>query len=613
MASSSGSDDWLEVHNPEPQPVELSGLAPTDNPSVRDKSPFPPLSFLASSSYVKLIADGRTGAAADHMGFRLNADGGFIGLYWPIGTQVDSLAYGPQTTDVSEGRFPDGAAGFSAFPDTASPGEPNHLLLADVVINELLSHTDAPLEDAVELRNLGSNAVAIGGWLLSNSARQLRKFVVPAGTVIPAGGFQVFYEYQFGTNTSPEALAPFNFNSAHGDEVHLSETAGYGSLTGYRARARFGAAANGVSFGRLLTSAGEEFVATSQRSFGEDNPQDVAQFRGGLGLSNARPLVGPVVFSEIHFAPTNHFDTNSASSGEFLELLNLTSQAVPLYDPAATTNTWRISGGVEFAFPANTTLPAGASLLVVGFDPAADLGELDWFRSTYRVSTNIAILGPYSGALANEGEDIELLKPDPPQLPPHPDAGFVPFVLVEHIHYLPNAPWPTNGLGTGAALQRRVPSEFGNEPLNWFTGLPTPNSNSTTDTDGDGLPDYWEIANGLNPTNSVGVSGPDGDPDGDGQFNRHEFLAGTDPSDGNDYLHIESVSLHTNRVMIRFHAAGGHTYSVLYSDGSPAGPWHKLADVSPSANPRLVQLNDPGFGAASIRFYRLTAPAQSNP
>jgi hypothetical protein len=286
---------------------------------------------------------------------------------------------------------------------------------------------------------------------------------------------------------------------------------------------------------------------------------------------------------------------------------------VRLYDPAAATNTWTLAGGIEFAFPPNVTLPAGGSLLVVGFDPQTDLDELDWFRSAYQVPTNVPIFGPYSGALANEGNDIKLFKPDPPQLPPHPDVGFVPYVLVEHVHYLPAAPWPTNGVNAGAALQRRGLTEFANEPLNWFTALPTPAFDSTTDTDGDGMPDYWELANGLNPTNSTGISGPDGDTDADGQSNEQEFLAGTNPQNASDYLRIESVSVNAGEVAIQFRAAASRSYSVLYSDGSPTGPWHKLADVPLSANPRQVNLADPGFSAVSSRFYRIVAPAQSNP
>ena len=51
------------------------------------------------------------------------------------------------------------------------------------------------------------------------------------------------------------------------------------------------------------------------------------------------------------------------------------------------------------------------------------------------------------------------------------------------------------------------------------------------DTDGDGLPDAWEIANGLNPL----AADAEADSDGDGTSDFDEILRGTDPNDPADH------------------------------------------------------------------------------
>lgn len=52
----------------------------------------------------------------------------------------------------------------------------------------------------------------------------------------------------------------------------------------------------------------------------------------------------------------------------------------------------------------------------------------------------------------------------------------------------------------------------------------------TNDADGDGLPNDWELAFGLNPFDPTFDNGAEGDPDADGLTNAQEFAAGTHPN-----------------------------------------------------------------------------------
>jgi hypothetical protein len=81
-----------------------------------------------------------------------------------------------------------------------TPGrEDNGPVLGSVIINEILTHTDdSDVGDWIELYNTTTETIDLSGWYLSDSGGNLRKYRIPNGTMILAGGYVTFD--QFGTD-----------------------------------------------------------------------------------------------------------------------------------------------------------------------------------------------------------------------------------------------------------------------------------------------------------------------------------------------------------------------------------------------------------------------------
>ncbi|HWI58934.1 MAG TPA: lamin tail domain-containing protein [Bacillota bacterium] len=342
-------------------------------------------------------------------------------------------------------------------PGLADPAPPP---LAPVRLNEALTHSD-PRTDWIELYNPATTNADIGGWFLTDDFYAPKRYRIPAGTVLSPGGYLVL----FGTNSFELGTNAFRI-SEYGEQLYLFSGDAQTNLTGYCHGFEFGAAPNGLSFGRHLTSQGEEHF--------------VLQSANTPGTNNALPRTGPIVIAEIMYHPPALPDGEEDALNEFIELHNLTATNVPLfctftnevgYGPAAITNTWRLRNAVDYDFPTNLTLPPAGRLLVVSFDPVTNTSQLAAFRALYQLPTNVPIRGPWSGQLNNAGETLELKAPDKPDVTP--TNLVIPYVTVDRIAYQPVAPWPTNANGLGGSLQRHVLSAYANDPVNWVAASPT--------------------------------------------------------------------------------------------------------------------------------------------
>jgi len=122
-------DDWVEIYNAGTTPYNLGGKFVTDDLSEPNQwqipTDNPSLTTIPAGGYLIIWFDGDEDQGALHVSPKLGGGGEQIGIYDADGiTPLDTLTYGEQSKDVSEGRFPNGGTNFVNF-STPTPGEAN--------------------------------------------------------------------------------------------------------------------------------------------------------------------------------------------------------------------------------------------------------------------------------------------------------------------------------------------------------------------------------------------------------------------------------------------------------------------------------------------------------
>jgi hypothetical protein len=90
------------------------------------------------------------------------------------------------------------------------------------------------------------------------------------------------------------------------------------------------------------------------------------------------------------------------------------------------------------------------------------------------------------------------------------------------------------------------------------------------DDDGDGIPNGYEQAHGLDPLNAGDANL---DPDGDGMSNLQEYLAGTDPNNSASAFRITSVVRTNNDVRITWMMGSSKTNALQWTAGAGDGSY----------------------------------------
>ena len=227
--------DWIEIYNAGTEAVMLGGyyIYDTLDVTVAYQIPdtYPDSVTVEAGGYILFYANKGEETSVLNLNFKLSGSGEQIGLWDTDQEAVDGLTYGDQTTDISYGRYPDGADDWG-FMSNYTPGAANAEFdppAVQLFINEFMASNDAAFPgpqgdypDWIEIYNAGNEPVMLGGYYMYdtldvNEAYQIPD-TYPDSVTVPAGGYILFYA------NKDEDLSVLNLNfklSGGGEQIGL--------------------------------------------------------------------------------------------------------------------------------------------------------------------------------------------------------------------------------------------------------------------------------------------------------------------------------------------------------------------------------------------------------
>lgn len=222
-------DDWIEFYNNSNNQIDLSGLRLTDNPNNNSKWTFPNGTVIPAGGLLIVWADEDSLQEGLHASFKLSAFGEFIGLYNLDGSVIDTITFGPQITNLSMARIPNGTGNFIQLAptfnalNTISPSiAPFEVVINEfMALNETIPNPSGNFEDWIELYNNTNLSVDLSGKFLSDDFEFKSKWQFPKGTIIEPFGFLIIWADDDSTS---EGLHT-NFKlSGEGEQIYFSNS-----------------------------------------------------------------------------------------------------------------------------------------------------------------------------------------------------------------------------------------------------------------------------------------------------------------------------------------------------------------------------------------------------
>lgn len=346
-----------------------------------------------------------------------------------------------------------------------SPGRKDPDRPATLMLNEMMAHTDYSnparpeydSNDWIELYNptMESIHVTDNQWFLSDDINNLKKWGIPE-TTIRAGEWISFDEV---TGFHHPITEGFGLDKA-GEQLVLSYLPGTPEDRVVDC-VRFKAQVSDLSLGRYPDGGDFWYNMTPSRNSANNTP------------------VQHVIISELMYSPPD-------GMREYVELYNPTPEPITLWDTETGTG-WRVDGGIDYVFSAETRIPALGYLVLVPFEPNNEV-SLTQFKSSYGIHP-LVITGPYDGNLSNHGERIALEKPEAADIAGQSNS----WAIVDEVIYFNRLPWTDKADASGRAIGRLDDRRNGNDPSAWSSSVPRPGTR-TFDFDMNGRIDIHDWA-----------------------------------------------------------------------------------------------------------------------
>ncbi len=457
------TEDFVELYNVDNNPVDLSGLFLTDNPvSLKYKSPITAHSFIAAEGYLVFDADRNSGAG--HLDFHLDENQEMIALYASEGKEIDKVIFGPQTTDVSQGRTPDGADTVKYF-DLPTPGQANGsvtVLRQEVMaIDHVWNYEQSGVDQGATWYQ-PSDTTADTTWSSGSALLYVESSSLPAdkNTRLTLGPRTFYFRTHFAFDGSLENVSEINIETVIDDGAVIY-------LNGTEVK-RIRIPEGDVSYSTEATSPAvgnavyEYFTIPADSLVEGDNVLAAEVHQSGPSSSDVvfgvAMYVTSVIPDDLYSAQSSVYNSlrvseimyhSPAGDGfDYIELQNISNDQIDISGV-------RFTSGVDYIFPDDTLMASGEKV-VVAADPAL------LAAANPQVPAE-KFFGPYLGTLSNSSEEVVL------KLPAPLSAAILRFEYKDS--------WYLNTDGAGNSLNIKVPTgKVGswNDPDAWYSLEPSP-------------------------------------------------------------------------------------------------------------------------------------------